>query len=261
MTISSKQAVTSSACKLSEMANVALPLQAAAGARCDDLLKIAHQRLKPSLMDPSFLVLRARRAIFQNWISQLEKPGLDVLDVGGRYQPYRPLFKVHPRRYIACDILQTELVSVVGNGESLPFAPGTFDVVIASQVFDYFSQPQKAAEQIREVLRPGGSLLMSAPSFAPPFAEGEAWRFTSKGIRTILWGFSKVTIVPEISSMGGLIRTANLAACSAAGSGVLRQVVAATLSPMLNLAGLTFESLALTKNEQFTPNYSVLAIK
>jgi len=243
------------------MANVALPLQTGSQAHYDDLLKIAHERLNPSLRDPSFLVLRARKIIFRNWISQLDKPELDVLDVGGRYQPYKPLFRAQPRRYIACDILQTGLVTVVGNGESLPFGARTFDVAIASQVFDYFSQPQRAAEQICQVLRPGGSLLMSVPSFAPPFAEGEAWRFTASGIRTMLSAFSKVTIVPEASSIGGLIRTLNLAGCCAAGSGLLSRVVASTLTPMLNLAGLAFESLALTKNNQFTPNYSVMAIK
>lgn len=227
----------------------------------DLLHKTANARLHPSITDPNFLVLRSRRLIFEKWISQLEGEDLAILDVGGRYQPYRPLLETKASRYVACDVTRTELVDVVGNGESLPFAADTFDVVIATQVFDYFAQPHKAAEQIRAVLKPGAWLMMSVASVAPRFRDDEYWRFTPAGIREILSGFSRVTIVPELSSIGGVIRMMNLAANTFARSQSLRAFTSITVCPLLNLVGLGVEALRITHNDQFTPNYSVLAIK
>src|SRR6476660_7774647 len=100
--------------------------------RLDDLLNLANERLYPSLGDPNYLVLRSRRVIFQRWIASLAGESLSVLDVGGRYQPYRPLFGKRTRNYTACDIVRTELVNVVGSGEYLPFASEIFDVAIAT---------------------------------------------------------------------------------------------------------------------------------
>lgn len=225
------------------------------------LLKTADARLYPSITDPNFLVLRSRRLIFQKWISQLEGEDLAVLDVGGRYQPYRPLFEAKASRYVACDVTRTELVDVVGNGESLPFAADTFDVIVATQVFDYFAQPYKAAEQIRAVLKPNGRLMMSVASVAPRFRDDEYWRFTPKGIREVLSGFSQLTIVPELTSIGGVIRTINLAVNTFARYRTLRALASVTICPLLNLVGLGLEALQITNDDQFTPNYSVLAIK
>lgn len=239
----------------------AFPLPFDGRAQSETLLKTANARLYPPLTDPNFLVLRSRRLIFQRWIAELCGGELSILDVGGRYQPYRPLFESKTGRYIACDIARTELVDVVGNGESLPFATDTFDVVVATQVFDYFPQPQKAAGQIRAVLKPGGCLMMSVASVAPRFRDDEYWRFTPRGIREILADFSQVTIVPELSTVGGVIRMTNLAVNTLAIYPMLRALASVTICPLLNLAGLAFERLQLTNNDQFTPNYSVLAIK
>jgi hypothetical protein len=41
----------------------------------------------------------------------------------------------------------------------------------------------------------------------------------------------------------------------------LKALASVTIFPMLNLAGLGLEALRLTQNDQFTPNYSVLAVK
>ncbi|HUK46047.1 MAG TPA: class I SAM-dependent methyltransferase [Terriglobales bacterium] len=237
---------------------VHLPLT---GGERQSLLKTADARLYPSLRDPNFLVLRSRRFIFEKWIAQLPGDDLSVLDVGGRYQPYRPLFEGRTARYIACDILRTQLVNVVGNGEALPFLRNTFDVVVATQVFDYFSAPREAAEQIHAVLKPGGVLLMSVPSLAPAFADGECWRFTPKGIRATLADFSHLTLVPELSSIGGILRTMNLAADTFARLRLLRALLSVTACPLLNLLGLGLEALKVTHNDQFAPNYSVFAVK
>lgn len=224
------------------------------------LSQIAHQRLYPSLTDPSYLVLRSRRLIFASWARQLSGD-LCVLDIGGRYQPYRPLLDGRVGRYLAVDLLKTEWVSVLADGQALPFSPETFDLVIATQVFDYFSDPPAAAKQIHAVLRPGGILLASLPACAPRFAEGEQWRFTPSGIRSVLAPFAKIEIVPELSSIGSVVRNLNLALNAFLRYEGARLAYRVTVCPFLNVVGLALEKLKLTSNDQFTANYSVRAVK
>ena len=237
------------------------PISGSASQAQNALQKIAEKRLHPALTDPNFLVLRSRRLIFQDWIAQLAGTELNILDVGGRYQPYRPLFKTRARRYISCDILRTAFVDVVGNGECLPFANETFDLVIATQIFDCFTEPRRAAQQIHAVLKPGGVLLASIPAMAPRFSDDERWRFTASGIRSVLSIFREIRIVSELSSIGGVLRTTNLALQSFAPSAILKRIIRCTLSPCINLIGLGLEGLKITSNDQFAPNYSIWAIK
>ena len=224
-------------------------------------LQESRARLYPSLTNPNYLALRMRRKIFSRWAAEIPGDRLWVLDVGGRHQPYRPLLEGRIARYVGLDILRTELVNVVASGEALPFAEGSFDVVIATQVFDYFAEPRCAAEQILSVLKPGGVLLASFPACTPRCAEGERWRFTTTGIRSVLRGFRQVEVVPEVSSLGGMARTINQALDTFVRYESLRYIYRRTICPLINLKGMALEALKLTSNDQFTTNYSVRAIK
>jgi SAM-dependent methyltransferase len=225
------------------------------------LLETADKRLHPSLTGTSYLVLRARRTIFSKWISQLGGENLTVLDIGGRYQPYRPLLGNRVARYIAIDLNKTDLVDVVADGEALPFAPEVFDLVIATQVMEYFQEPNVAIKQIHAVLKPGGVLLASVAACAPRFVEDERWRFTRPGLRTLLSEFAKVEIIPELYSVGSVVRTMNLAFDKFARFESARWVYRRTACPLLNVFGLAVEKLNLTSNDEFTANYSVLAVR
>jgi len=227
----------------------------------DSLSKIAKARLYPSITDPNYLVLRARRLIFSKWARELQGEHLNVLDLGGRYQPYRPLLDGRIAHYVGVDLIKTEFVDVVADGEELPFAPESFDLAIATQVFDCFENPEAAAKNIWVALKPGGILLASFPAFVPQFASAERWRFTRAGIQTLLAPFPMVEIIPELRSAGGLFRTINLALERFVHYPIARAIYRMTVCPMLNVLGLLAEELNLTSNDQFTPNYSVRAEK
>ena len=185
---------------------------------------------------------------------------LTILDIGGRYQPYRPLFQ-SSARYIAVDLIHTKFVSVVANGEALPFAPATFDLVIATQVFEYFRDPVAAARGIHVALKPGGTLLGSFAGFAPRFSMEERWRFTSLGLQQIFEPFEIVEIVPELRSAESLIRTFNIATETFVRHRLARRLHRLTLCPVLNLIGLAAQKLSLMSGDQFTSNFSVKAVK
>jgi len=226
-----------------------------------DLLRTAERRLYPPLSDPNYLVLRSRRLIFSRWIEQLGREKLAILDVGGRYQPYRRLFGDRVGRYVAIDLIKTGLVDALADGQALPFAAGSFDVVIATQVMDYFREPGAAIKEIYSVLKPGGVFLASVPSCAPSFAENEYWRFTRPGLGALLSSFAEVEMVAELYSVGSLMRTANLALDTFVHYAAARWVYRRSACCLLNLLGLGVEKLKLTSNDQFTANYSVRAVK
>ncbi len=226
------------------------------------LESIAHPRLHPLLSDPSYLVLRSRRLIFSRWICELgNRRDLNVLDVGGRYQPYRPLLANRVARYTAVDLIKTELVNVVANGDAPPFGVESFDLAIATQVLEYRPDPAIAVREIFRVLKPSGVLLASAPSFAPRFVDEECWRFTRRGLSSMLSLFSEVKIVPELYSVGSFCRALNLVGDTFVRFRFARSIYRRTACPILNLLGLGVEKLNLTSNEQFAANYSVFATK
>jgi len=220
-----------------------------------------RNRLYPSLTNPSWLVLRRRREIFQRWIERLGGGELDVLDVGGRLQPYRPLLGGRVRRYVAVDVRQTPLVSVVARGEQIPLADASFDLAICTQVLEYVPEPAAVIAEIHRALKPGGSLLLSVPAIFPRDSAYDLWRFLPDGLRFLLRSFREVEIVAEGSSINGLFRTVCVGLAAFARPAVLGKVMQFTLVPLLNLIAASLESLPGPTSERFSANYSAFAKK
>ncbi|MEX2292985.1 MAG: class I SAM-dependent methyltransferase [Acidimicrobiales bacterium] len=90
---------------------------------------------------------------------------------------------------------QPGAMAVTTNGDALrlPFADNTFDRIIASEVLEHVSDDQVALNEILRVLKPGGSLAATVPSWLPeqicwalsdeyhaPFVEGGHVRIYSE---------------------------------------------------------------------------------
>lgn len=219
-----------------------------------------RERLNPSVTNPSWLVLRKRREIFQEWISKLPAVGLGVLDIGGRLQPYRSLLGERVTRYISVDLRATPLVDILASGESLPLRNDSFDLVICTQVLQYVVEPQQLLSEAHRVLRPNGYLFLSVPSAQLRDSEHECWRFLPYGLRQMLSEFREVEIVPEGGSVAGFFRTVNACLNVFVRYPALRFVYQHTVSPILNGMGFALDRMA-GSNDQFTVNYSVLAQK
>ena len=220
-----------------------------------------RERLYPSIRNPNWLVLRKRREIFRRWMNQLPGTKLMVLDVGGRLQPYRELLGARIQRYTAVDMIRTPLVDVIATGEQLPFSSGCFDVVICTQVLEYVPEPEKMLSEIHRVLRPGGTLMLSAPTVQPRDADQECWGFHPAGIRKLLAGYSDVEVVPEGGSITGFFRTINVCLNIFAKYAAVRFLFTITLFPLFNVTGLCLEKLVGSSNDQFAVNHSALARK
>lgn len=65
---------------------------------------------------------------------------------------------------------------VQGNALCLPFDDGSFDKVIASEVLEHIHDDESALAELARVLRPGGRLAVTIPSWLP---ETVCWKLSS----------------------------------------------------------------------------------
>ena len=221
---------------------------------------LSREILYPKLHDPNFLVLRARRRIFSRFTQNtLNNRGLRVLDVGGRLQAYRLLFKGLVGLYVAIDPVFEGLINVIAVGECLPFPDDTFDLVICTQVLNYSTEPSRLISEIHRVLKKESFLFLSVPAICPRYHD-QRWRFMPEGLLVLLASFSDVEIIPEGFSIAGLFRSLNLFLDTFVRSERLRGLVASTVFPVTNIAGLLLDRFS-KGNSQFTTNYSCTASK
>lgn len=59
---------------------------------------------------------------------------------------------------------------VQGTSEALPYADGSFDVIIASWLLEHVPQPARDMREVARVLRPGGAFIFITPNARHPLA-------------------------------------------------------------------------------------------
>ncbi|MFO0983945.1 MAG: class I SAM-dependent methyltransferase [Planctomycetota bacterium] len=79
--------------------------------------------------------------------------------------------------------------------QALPFADASFDCVISDQVIEHLPSPQRAIDESRRVLRPGG-LAIHCTVFMYELHLGprDYWRFSIDGLRTLCGAFSGIEL-------------------------------------------------------------------
>ena len=124
-----------------------------------------------------------------------------TLDLGSQQGPYAAQF---PRR-VAVDIKPGRGVHVVGDAMALAFADDSFDVVLCTEMLEHVPEPQRAVDEMRRVLRPGGLLLLTTRFLFPIHdAPHDYFRYTKYGLRHLLRRFDIVELREETTAVGSL---------------------------------------------------------
>jgi ubiquinone/menaquinone biosynthesis C-methylase UbiE len=140
---------------------------------------------------------------------QAVQPGELVLDAGAGRAPYRNLF-AHAR-YETADFLAVKgkryaEPDYVCDLADIPVADARFDHIVLTQVLEHVPDPATVLRELRRVLKPGGTLWLTAPLF---YAEHERpydfFRYTQFGLRHLLE--SAGLEVVEIEWMEGYLGT------------------------------------------------------
>ncbi len=113
-----------------------------------------------------------------------------VLDAGAGDCRYSAHFTTH--RYESCDFAQVEgktygTLTHICDIRAIPVEDGRYDAVLCSQVLAHVPDSVAALRELRRVLKPGGTLWLTAPLFfhenEPPY---DFYRFTQHGLRHLL---------------------------------------------------------------------------
>jgi SAM-dependent methyltransferase len=131
--------------------------------------------MKEPFLEP--ILRRARLKRVLPWISPSSKP--DLLDIGCGWEA-KLLIQLEPHIRsgvgvdfkapdIKTDKLETHSILL---SNALPFDDCSFDIVTMLAVLEHLDEPMKIMREVERVLRPGGRLLLTVPSwYAKPVLE------------------------------------------------------------------------------------------
>ncbi|MGV9859656.1 class I SAM-dependent methyltransferase [Gordonia sp. NPDC003425] len=122
--------------------------------------------------------------------------GAVLLDVGGGPGYFADAFRGAGAAYVSVEPDPTEMHaggldhrgSVRASGQHLPFADGSFDVCLSSNVVEHTSRPWEMADEMLRVTRSGGTVMLSYTLWWGPFG-GHEMRLTHYlgGARAARW--------------------------------------------------------------------------
>ena len=136
-----------------------------------------------------------------------------ALDVGGR-GVVAPLLRARGIEVVSCDLASG--MAALGGGlalaadeEWLPFAPASFDLVVASVSLHWVNDLPGALIQLRQALRPDGLLLASIPALG---TLGELRRALTEAEAALSGGAApRVSPFPELRDCAALLQRAGFA--------------------------------------------------
>lgn len=130
--------------------------------------------------------------------------GLDVLEVGSFdvNGSVGSAAKQHsPRRYVGVDIVPGPGVDVVCSAEDLvnTFGEASFDVVVTTEMLEHVPNWKSAIMQMKQVLRPGGRLILTTRSrgFHLHGYPADYWRFSTEDMGEIFSDFDDLRVVSD----------------------------------------------------------------
>lgn len=115
--------------------------------------------------------------------------GAVVLDLGGAKAAKRGQFNIGclPLQVISVNCSPAAAPDVLAAAEELPFGDGMFRAVICSELLEHVYSPARVLEEVRRVLEPGGTLLITVPFLVGIHADpGDYGRYTEQFWRALL---------------------------------------------------------------------------
>lgn len=127
------------------------------------LKKVRRSRRHPRPTQFDYLHLRYLLHDLSAALSGVRGDVSDVLDIFCGSRPYDDLLP-EGARCVGLDVVGNPygIADIVTN-DFLPFTDESFDVALCIEAFHYVANPEHAIREIRRVLRPGGTAIVSIP--------------------------------------------------------------------------------------------------
>ena len=115
-----------------------------------------------------------------------------ILDVGGRGlsadddRSYRSVFHDIAKEYCVADITAGHGVThVMPCPYTLPFPDNHFDLIVSGQTLEHVKNPFRSVAEMMRALKPGGHIILTAPSTGPRHDVIDCWRFMDDAFMAI----------------------------------------------------------------------------
>jgi len=144
---------------------------------------------------------RERRSILARNLRRLTGPPGTALDIGAAGGGNTRVLRQHRWSPIAVEYgadgakaaRDRALPTVRGDGRRLPVKSGAVDLVVAFDVLEHIDEDEQVVSEMRRVLRPGGSALITVPCdmklwSAHDEAVGHVRRYTRDTLRSVMEG-------------------------------------------------------------------------
>ncbi|MCX7858349.1 MAG: methyltransferase domain-containing protein [Deltaproteobacteria bacterium] len=114
-----------------------------------------------------------------------------LLDVGCGIKPYQKAFQPYVKHYIGLEyspktVYRGHKADIFGDAMNLPFADASIDTILCTEVLEHLPRPWEAIAEFYRVLRPNGILIITAPFFFPIHDKLDFFRYTPKGISSLM---------------------------------------------------------------------------
>ena len=159
-----------------------------------ELERIRRTRRHPVRTQPDYLILRYLVNHLERVLGEVRHPVDDVLDLYCGTQPYRDLVPPH-LRYVAMDIDDRYGTPDVVSDEFLPFPDASFDLILFSEAFHYVTDPPAGVEELKRVLRPGGTLVLTVPLVWEYDRRIVERRYTGPHLTELFGGWDEVQVL------------------------------------------------------------------
>jgi len=99
-----------------------------------------------------------------------------------------------------------ERATIIGDLQELSSVEdGSYDCIIVVQVLQYLQDPSAGVRELRRILAPGGSVLVTVPTMAPAdIRDRDLWRFMPQGVEHLFSPHFEAAAL-EVRSYGNLL--------------------------------------------------------
>jgi SAM-dependent methyltransferase len=183
--------------------NVPAGAQARGGEEAREAARVTRRISRPRLWQYDYLMLKeiadglARQAAALNG-----KVGIDVLDVGCKYRPYRTLFEGRAASYVGVDRSRYPGIQAQSDAARLPFAGDAFDLVLCTQAFYLMEDSRRVLAEFVRVTRRGGRILLTTIGIWPYPPGTRLHRWSRRELEETLSEFGEA----RIEESGGYLR-------------------------------------------------------
>jgi SAM-dependent methyltransferase len=114
-----------------------------------------------------------------------------LIDVGCGIKPYEFFFAPYVKSYIGLEYspksgYRGNKADFCGDAADLPLADGSVDTILCTEVLEHLSNPEKTIAEFARVLRPGGTVITTAPFVYPIHDARDFFRYTPDGLAAIM---------------------------------------------------------------------------